>query len=75
MARTVVPAQALVARTVAADPALVPTTIAHDVEWFYDNDATRIPLNGVARPQQWGVKTLVGDMLMKGSDKGKCSLV
>ena len=40
----------------------------HDQEWFVDNPATKLPVNGNYHSRNWAVKTRMGYMLGRGGD-------
>ena len=42
--------------------------MVHDQEWFVDNPATKLPVNGNYHSPNWAVKTRMGYMLGRGGD-------
>ena len=40
----------------------------HDQEWFVDDPATKLPVNGNYHSRNWAVKTRMGYMLGQGGD-------
>ena len=40
----------------------------HEQEWFVDDPATKLPVNGNYHSRNWAVKTRMGDMLGRGGD-------
>ena len=40
----------------------------HDQEWFVDDPATKLPVNGNYHSRNWAVKTRIGYMLGRGGD-------
>jgi hypothetical protein len=46
-----------------------PTAVAHEMDWFTDDAATLLPINGTFPVRTWSVRTLVGSTISEGSDK------
>lgn len=66
--------QAASADTTAARPADVPTAtephptvVVHDQRWYKDDAAAKRDVNGPVPSREWGIRTMVGDVLTKGS--------
>jgi len=45
-----------------------PVQTAHGVDWFINDAASKLPMNGPVPYREWGVRTPVGDLLRKNSD-------
>ena len=45
-----------------------PAATVHDQEWFVDNPAIKLPVNGNYHSRNWAVKTRMGYMLGSGGD-------
>jgi hypothetical protein len=52
-------------------PMTTPTAVAHEMEWFKDDPATLLPINGHFPQRSWSVCTHVGSIISAGSDKSK----
>ena len=46
--------------------------MVHDQEWFVDDPATKLPVNGNYHFRNWAIKTRMGYMLGRGGDHQKC---
>ena len=44
------------------------TAMVHEQEWFVDDPATKLPVNGNYHSRNWAVKTRMGYMLGRGGD-------
>ena len=42
--------------------------MVHDQEWFVDDPATKLPVNGNYHFHNWAIKTRMGYMLRQGGD-------
>jgi Transposase IS4 len=47
-----------------------PTATAHDENWFVDNIATAVDINGVVPSRQWGVQNAMNEVFHEGSHRG-----